>query len=149
WLNEFSYPITQPGLFSGLGPLQNLALLIVFLVVAIYGIWLASYFTQIRERALEAKNRELLALSRISSLTRSGLTLERVRTEVVKGVHDGMGYPAAFLLYQDTAAEKIRVFLLDKSAIVDELKKILSFDPSEIYLPLDDQTNQVYQAMSR
>jgi signal transduction histidine kinase len=60
-----------------------------------------------------------------------------------------MGYPAAFLLYQDAAAERIRIFLLDKSPIVEELKKILPFDPSEIYLPLDDETNQVYQAMSR
>ncbi|HSA59768.1 MAG TPA: GAF domain-containing sensor histidine kinase [bacterium] len=149
WIGEFSYPLTQPGLFSGLGPLQNLALLVVFLVVAIYGIWLASYFTQIRERALEAKNRELMALSRISALTRSGITLERVRTEVVKGVHDGMGYPAGFLLYQDIAAERIRVFLLEKSPIVEELKKILHFNPSDIYLPIDDETNQVYQAMRK
>jgi len=149
WIGEFSYPLTQPGLFSGLGPLQNLALLVVFLVVAIYGIWLASYFTQIRERALEAKNRELMALSRISALTRSGITLERVRTEVVKGVHDGMGYPAGFLLYQDTAAERIRVFLLEKTPIVEELRKFLPFDPSEIYLPLDDESNQVYQAMRK
>lgn len=149
WIAEFSYPITQPGLFSGLGPLQNLALLIVFLIVAIYGIWLASHFTQIRERALEAKNRELMALSRISSLTRSGITLERVRTEVVRGVLEGMGYPAGFLLYQDAVEEKIRVFLLENSATVEELRRILHFDPSEIYLPINDETNQVYQAMRR
>lgn len=149
WLHEFSFPISQPGLFLGFGPFQNLPLLVAFLGVGIYGIWLASHFTKIRERALEAKNRELMALSRISSLTRSGLTLERVRTEVVRGVHDGMGYQAGFLLYQDPVAEKIRVFLLEKSPIVDELKKILPFDPAEIYLPSNDETNQVYQAMSR
>ncbi|HEX5036673.1 MAG TPA: GAF domain-containing sensor histidine kinase [bacterium] len=149
WLAPFSFPITQPGLFSGFGPMQNLALLVVFLIVGIYGIFLASHFTQIRERALEGKNRELTALSRISSLTRSGLTLERVRSEVVRGVHDGMGYPAGFLLYEDAAADRIRVFLQENSPIVAELKKILPFDPSEIYLPIDDQSNQVYQAMSR
>lgn len=149
WVSEFSFPITQPGLFSGWGPFQNLPLLIAFLVVSIYGIWLASHFTKIRERALEAKNRELMALSRISSLTRSGLTLERVRTEVVRGVHDGMGYAAGFLLYQDPMEDKIRVFLLEKSAIVEELRRLLPFDVSGMYLPSDDESNQVYQAMRR
>src|SRR5262249_24604889 len=57
--------------------------------------------------------------------------------------------PGGFLLYEDAAAERIRVFLQDKSTIIEELKKILKFDPSEIYLPLGDQSNQVYQAMSR
>lgn len=149
WVSEFSYPITQPGLFSGWGPFQNLPLLITFLAVGIYGIWLASYFTKIRERALEAKNRELMALSRISSLTRSGLTLERVRSEVVRGVHDGMGYAAGFLLYQDPLEDKIRVFLLEKSPMVEELKRVLPFDPAGLYLPSDDESNQVYQAMRR
>ncbi len=150
WVLPFSYPLTdQPGLFAALGPLQNLALLVVFLIVAIYGIWLASHFTQIREKALEAKNRELVAMNRISSLTRSGISLERVRSEVVRSVHDGMGYPAGFLLYQDPEADRIRVFLLEGTSITTELQKMLGFDPSEIYLPTNNETNQIYQALKR
>lgn len=152
WISEFAYVLGGeggPGLFSTLGPLQNLALLVVFLVVAIYGIWLASYFTKIRENALEAKNRELTALNRVSSLTRSGITLERVRSEVVRAVHEGMGYPAGFLLYQDTEAGKIRVFLQKGSEIVQELGKMLPFNPSELYLPIDDESNMVYQSLKK
>lgn len=151
WVPEFTTILSEggPGLFSGFGPLQNLALLVVFLVVAIYGIWLASYFTQIREKALEAKNRELTALNRVSSLTRSGLTLERVRSEVVRAVHEGMGYPAGFLLYQDAEAGKIRVFLQEGGEMTQELRKMLPFNPSEWYLPIDDESNTVYQALRK
>lgn len=152
WLAEFSFPLTaagEPALFSAMGPLQNMALLVSFLGVAVYGIWLASYFTQIREKALEAKNRELTALNRVASLTRSGITLERVRNEVVRALHEGMNFPAGLLLYQDPDEGKIRIFLQEGTPIVSELRRIVSFDPLQAYLPGDDETNQVYQAMRR
>jgi hypothetical protein len=149
WIQEFSYPFQETGFLSGLGTLQNAALLIVFLLVAIYGIWIASHFTKIREEALENKNRELVALNRISSLTRSVISLERVITEVIRAVREGMGYEAAFLLYQDTEAGKIRICVQEDTPYVREIKRLTRTDPQGLYLPMEDQTNLVYQAMRK
>ncbi len=146
WIPPFSHPLTESVFFEDFGVFQNLALLLIFLGVAVYGIRLAAHFTKIREKALEAKNRELIALNRISSLTRSGLTLERVQNEVVRSVHDGMGYPDGFLLYQDPPTGKIQFYFQEGTPLVQELKS-LGVNPSDLYLPIDDQTNQVYAAM--
>jgi signal transduction histidine kinase len=149
WIEPFSYPFREVGLFAGLGTAQNAALLTIFLAVAIYGIWIASHFTQLRERALERKNRELIALNRVSSTTRSVITLERVMSEIVRGVREGLGYEAAFLLYQDREEGKIKVFVPEESPYVKEIEKIWGVSLNQLYLPIDDQMNQVYQAMQK
>lgn len=137
WIHSFSYPFREAGFFQGLGLLQNLSLLLLFLLVGVYGIWIASHFTKLREQVLEAKNRELIALNRVSSLTRSVITLEQVIGEVIRGVTEGMGYQASFLLYQNAEEGKIRIFAEEGAPF------------AERYLPIDDQTNLVYQAMRK
>ncbi len=149
WLEPFSYPLHEGGLFAGLGLFQNLALLTVFLVVGIYAIRIASHFTKMREKALEEKNRELVARNRVSSLTRSGITLERVRNEVIRSVREGMGYLASFLLYEDQESHQIRVFVEGGGPIVAEMKNRLGFDPVQWSLPIDDQMNPLYQSIKR
>lgn len=149
WIQPFSYPFREAGFFAGLGLFQNAALLTIFLAIAIYGIWIASHFTQLREKALERKNRELIALNRVSSTTRSVITLERVMSEVVRGVHDGLGYEAAFLLYQDQEAGKIRLFVREGTSFVEEIENAWGVRLNELYLPIEDQSNQVYQAMRK
>lgn len=147
WIGEFPYPFQEASILKGVGPFQNLALLLVFLLIAIYGIWIASHFTKLRENILEEKNRELIALNRISSLTRGGITLERVIGEVIRGVTEGMGYEAALLLYRDSETDRVRFFANEAAPFVEEWKRSFGKESWPISLPLEDRNNPVFQSM--
>lgn len=149
WLEQFSYPFQETETLTALGGSKNLAILVICLAVGIYAIWIASHFTKLREKVLEMKNRELIALNRVSSLTRSVMTRERVMEEVLRGVSRGMGYDGAFLLIQDAEAGIIRFFLQEGSTLTEEIKIIWEVDLHQFYLPQNDQTNVVYEAMRR
>ncbi len=149
WIESFVFPFREAGLFSGMGPFQNLALLAAFLGVAVYGIWIASYFTQLRERALEAKNLELIALNRVASLTRSVMTLERVIREVLRGVVEGLGYAGAFLLFRETASGRTRIYTLEGVPLEVEMRHLCGEGFDRLHLPVGDESNQVYLAMQR
>ena len=149
WISNFTYPFHTAGEFAGLGEFQNGALLIIFLLVGVYGIWIASHFTKVREKVLESKNRELIALNNISSITRSVITLERVMSELLRGVCDGMGYEAAFLLFHDPEKDVIRIFTQRDTSYMKEIEKKWGNNIDHYHLPVDDQTNVVYQAMKK
>lgn len=148
-LSDFSYPFQEVGGLLGLGQFQNLALLTVFLGVGIYGIWIASHFTKIREKALENKNRELIALNRISSITRSVITIDRVVNDLLRGAREGMRYEAAFLFFQDRDANVIRVYAQKDTPLFKEFVRAAGIDINQLYLTVDNQNNVIYQAMKK
>jgi signal transduction histidine kinase len=148
WIQPFSYPFPQDRLLAGLGPFQNFTLLTISLGISIYGVWIASHFTKLREKVLEAKNKELIALNRVASITRSVITLERVNSEVLRGAKEGMGYETAFLLYWD-GDKGIRVFMERGDSYAKEFEKFIGVNVDELYLPLDDKTNMVYQSVRK
>ena len=137
WISGFAYPFEEGAIFAWLGPYRNVSLLGGFLLITIYGIRIASYFTKLREKILEEKHRELIALNDVSSLTRSVITLERVIAEVIRAVVRGLGYDAGFLLFHDEEQGKIKIFADEESPFVG------------LHLPSGDKTNLVYQAMRK
>lgn len=148
WLEPFFFPFGSPGGFDRFQAIRNFILLTVFLGVDIYGIWIASHFTKIREQALEQKNRELIALNRISSLTRSVITFEHVVHELVRSVREGMGYESSLILFHESGTDSIRVLVHEPSSFGEALKKLCE-GQVEFRLEAHDETNQVYQAMKR
>lgn len=148
WLGLFSYPFSEGGL-DILGNAKNLLLLVIFLIIGIYAIWIASHFTKLREKALEMKNLELLSLNRVSSLTRSILSRDRVIQEVIHGVCSGMRYEAAFILLQDPERGRIQLYGEEDTPLSDEVQRSWKIGIEDIYLPVEDESNLVYQAMRR
>ncbi len=149
WLHPYSYPFSEEGVLQGVGGFQNFSLLVVFLAVAIYGIWIASHFTKLREMALEVKNRELIALNRVSSLTRSVITLERVIEELLCGVREGLEYITAFLIFADEKSGRLRIFFDGEGEFKKAFEEAVPFDLSEMSLPMVDRENLIYEAIKK
>jgi signal transduction histidine kinase len=127
---------------------SNLILLAIFFLVTIYGLSIASYFTKQRERALEESNRELMSLNRVSSTIRSVITLERVVDAILRNLTGSYGFQGAFLLLVDEEEEKLRL-ISQKGAMSQRISDSLGFFVDDIYLPLSDENNPVYQSMKK
>lgn len=148
WVPPF--PIELRGI-QWIGPegyawLKNWTLLLVFLPFVIYGNGLASYFTKRRERALDARNRELLVLNRLSSSIRSVIKLQRVVDEILDNLTKAYGFAASFGLLVDNENDKLRL-IAEQGEMTEAVSRQLGFPLSSIFLPLNDTTNPVYQAM--
>lgn len=89
-------------------PLFYLTLTIIFIVIVMYAMRIANYFTRIKENALEERNQQLLALHRISSTIHNVAYLEPVIEQVLQGVIQGLGYDICLLalLKRTHGAEK-------------------------------------------
>lgn len=152
WLAPITFEYTFRGIAflqqPGYEWLSTMLLLFSFLGVALYGLQIANHFTKQRERALEARNRELSALNRISSTIRSAISLERVIAEVLTNLHTALGYRASFLLLVDEAKERIQVITRTGRRTRD-IAALLPFNVNDLYLPLDDQKNPLYQAAKK
>lgn len=148
WVEPFFFPYVLTGVFDDVEAISHFILLTVFLGVSIYGIWIASHFTKIREQALEQKNRELMALNRISSLTRSVITFENVVHDLLRSVREGMGYESSLILFQERGTDFMRVLVHESSSFGDALKDLCK-GQGELRLEAQDETNHVYQAMKR
>ncbi len=128
--------------------ISNLLLLLSFLAVAIYGTHIANHFTKQRERALEARNRELSALNRIASTIRSAISLDRVIHEVLSNLNFALGYRAAFILLVNEETEKIQM-VAQSGRRTDEVADLLQFSLNDLYLPRGETRNPIYQAMKK
>lgn len=152
WLEPHTYQEAFQGFaflsMPGMEWLSNLLLLASFLGVAIYGTHIANYFTKQRERALEARNRELAALNRVSQTIRSAISLDRVVNEVLANLNSAFGYRAGFILLVDEEKEKVRM-VARPGRRTDQVTDLLHFNVNDLYLPLTDTDNPVYQAMKK
>ncbi|MBI4211457.1 MAG: hypothetical protein HY540_02360 [Deltaproteobacteria bacterium] len=70
-----------------------------FFAVTIYAVKIASFFSKKRECELEARNKELAALSRMSSTIRSTLDYRKVVDRILSGVLEGLGFTSVFMLH--------------------------------------------------
>lgn len=103
FLHPFVYPAMESKILSlkGFGYLFNLLLLPIVLAILIYATRIAHYFTTIKERALELKNIQLLALNKIGSVIRSTVNFKSVTDQVLQGVIQGLGFDTCFLALLD------------------------------------------------
>lgn len=151
FVDSFSYNYPAAGVLYELGVFKNVILLAVSLIVGVYGVWVSNHFTLLRERALEEKNRELTALNKISSITRSVLTLDRVIQELLKGVRVGMGYEDAFLLISNPELTRVDLHYSPDTQVGNALGKLDTSGSKEklFWLNHEDRSNQIYQFMLR
>ncbi len=149
WVHPFVYkgPASFAFESEGFGYFFNLVCLPTALGVIVYGARIAHYFSKVKERALETRNVQLLALNRIGSTIRRAMNLKGVIDQVLKGVIQGLGFDVCFLALLSKNESKVLFYVPEgnsSSALMDErLGKKLS----DAYLPLEAIENSAYQAI--
>lgn len=135
-----------PPLLIGLGgfasikvdfPYLHPLLLFIFLALAVYATKIAHVFTQIRERMLEERNKELLALQRMSSTIRTVTSLDNVLLHVVNGVLDGLNLTMCLLMLYEKEEKKVRCIPPDMNPIVKQMEEILGVSLKHLYFPIE------------
>jgi len=117
-------------------PVTHFFFAVSFLGLTIYAVKIASFFSQKRERMLEARNKELTALHKMSSTIRSAISLKKVIDQVLLTVLEGLDFEAVILLLIDRDDEKIRVYSPHQHPLVSQIEQILGGPINRITLPL-------------
>ncbi|MBX7149616.1 GAF domain-containing protein [bacterium] len=131
------------------GYVFNLVFLPVALVVIVYGAKIAHYFSKIKERALETRNVQLVALNRIGSTIRKAMNLQSVIDQVLKGVIQGLGFEICFLALLSRKADRVHFYVPKGNPYTKKMENILGFSLEEVHLPLEATENSAYQSILR
>ncbi len=150
WLDLFSYQIETPLWFleRGFDQYLNLALLLLFLPIVIYAVKISSFFSRLKERALEQRNKQLIALNRISSTIRQMTSPQEVIQQVLAGVVEGLGYDVCLLVMSKKNEELIHFFIPKQNALIEHLEMITGFPLCEMKLD-PTQQNSIITAIKR
>lgn len=132
---------------DGLGSAFNLIMLPVALGVIVYGAKIAHHFSKIKEKALETRNVQLLALNRIGSTIRKAMNLNLVIDQVLKGVIQGLGFDICFLALLSRNQDRILFYTPDGNPFTQKMIEILGQNFSDYYLPVQAKDNSAYQAI--
>ncbi len=147
---HFHYPVEN--LFisekSSLSFFLNFFLLTIFLPIIVYGTKIANYFSRIKERALEDRNNQLVALNRISSTIKGILSTEKAVRKVLSGVTAGLGYDICFLVIPSKKENTIAFYAPRKHEVAQKIEEILGMPISSLKLPYIEN-NFVYQSIKR
>jgi signal transduction histidine kinase len=122
-------------------------MLILFIVLAIYTTKIAHYFTQVRERLLEARNKELTALHQMSNTIKSMVSLESVLMEVLHGVIKGLEFDLTLLMLFDKENNIIRCYPPKDNPIVKKVTELLGFPMESISLPVSSIENTAFRSI--
>ncbi|MBI2091489.1 MAG: GAF domain-containing protein [Deltaproteobacteria bacterium] len=122
-------------------------MLILFLLLAIYTTKIAHHFTQVRERLLESRNKELTALHQMSNTIKSMVSLETVLKEVLVGVMQGLGFSLTLLTLFDKETKKIRCYPPKNNPVVERIEQMVSFPLDKVSLPLDAFENTAFRSL--
>lgn len=119
----------------------------IFALLAVYGVKVSSYFSQKRERMLEARNKELTALANMSSTIRSTISIEKVLEQVLQGLQVGLDLKLSLLILFDREKKVVRCLPPKGHPIVEALFSELAPGLQKYYLPIDVVENTALQAL--
>jgi signal transduction histidine kinase len=147
-VETFRYP-AESLFFSGQSRwifFLNLSLLAIFLPIVVYAAKITNYFSRIKERALEDRNKQLIALNRISSTIKGFFSLERAIRQVLSGVIEGLGYDICFLVMPSKKENVIFFHAPKNNPMTQKIETILGVPVSSLRLPPIEE-NFVFQAI--
>src|SRR3989338_7144451 len=144
-----NYPTVASYLFriEGFGYIFNLIFLPIALGVVVYASKIAYYFSIIKERALETRNVQLLALNRIGSTIRRALNLQSVIDQVLKVVIAGLGFDVCFLALLSRHEEKVVFHVPEGNEFTVKMEEKLGHRMLDMFLPLNTVENSAYQSI--
>lgn len=149
WIKPFIYPLLPQSLFrvAGFGYVFNLIFLPVALTVIVYGAKIAHYFSKIKERALETRNVQLLALNRIGSTIRRTMDPKSVIDQVLKGVIQGLGFDVCFLALLSRTEKKVQFYVPRGNHFTIKMEEVLGQSLAQMFLPLEATENSAFQSI--
>ncbi|MBI4236953.1 MAG: GAF domain-containing protein [Deltaproteobacteria bacterium] len=112
-------------------------MLAVLLGFAVYAVKSAQRLTWVRERALEARNRELMALQRIGATIRGTTSIEEVADRVLVGLTSGLDLVGCLLLLSDHQRNAMICYPPRSVEAIREVETMLGTALRELTLPLD------------
>ncbi|EKD41963.1 MAG: histidine kinase [uncultured bacterium] len=132
---------------SGSGFIFNLVMLPVSFGVIVYGAKIAHYFSKIKEKALETRNVQLLALNRIGATIRKALNLNTVIDQVLKGVIQGLGFDICFLALLSRNQDRILFYMPEGNPFTYRMNEYLGQSLADLHLPVEARDNSAYQSI--
>lgn len=123
-------------------------LLIMFLPIAVYAVKISNFFSRLKERALEERNKQLVALNRISSTIRRVMSAKKVIQQVLAGVVEGLGYDVCLLVLTDKNKEFIEFYIPNENSLVHQIEGLIGFRLEEMKIPMGVQ-NSIFTAIRR
>lgn len=120
---------------------------VLFAVLVVYGVRVASHFSQKRERMLEIRNKELTALAQMSSTIRSTISIEKVLQQVLHGLQEGLDLELPLLILIDREQNRLKALAPQNAGVLKKIEKILGRDLSEFSFPLDVEENSALKAI--
>ncbi len=136
-LEPFKYP-SQTGFFlsnSKMNFFMNFSLVAIFLPIVVYAAKIANDFSSIKEKALEDRNKQLIALNRISSTIKGFLSMEKAIRRVLGGVIDGLGYEVCFLVVLSKKENAIVFYAPRNNPTAQKIEQLLGRPISDFRLP--------------
>lgn len=112
-------------------------LLGLLLICAVYAVKIGHNFSQWRERTLETRNKELIALQRISGMIRTTTPLPIVADRVVHGLVEGLDFAGCLLLLADYQRKQLVCYPPHNRPEVDLAQSILGVQLRKLTLPLE------------
>ncbi len=149
-LLPFHGEIQLPEWLSGesLIGLGRILLLAMFLPVVVYGVKIINIFSRFKERALEERNKQLVALNRISSTIRKVMSPEKVVQQVLAGVVEGLGYEVCLLVLLDKQQDLIHFHIPKKHPVISQIEDIVGIPLSDMTMPRGVR-NSIFTAIRR
>jgi len=126
----------------------NLFLLLLFLPIVVYAVKISNFFSRLKQRALEERNKQLLALNRISSTIRRMMSPLEVIQQVLAGVVEGLGYDVCLLVMPNRSSGLIEFFIPHQNPLVDQIEGRIGFKLSEMKLQ-PGTPNSIFTAIRR
>ncbi|MBI2344423.1 MAG: HAMP domain-containing histidine kinase [Deltaproteobacteria bacterium] len=120
-------------------------LLALFLLFAIYGVKIGHDFSQHRERILEARNRELMALQRIGGMIRTTAPLSMVADRVVQGLVEGLDFVGSLLFLADARRNRFLCHPPASSNLITQSEQLLGIRLRDLSLPMDAKEHLLIQ----
>jgi signal transduction histidine kinase len=150
WLKTFTYTANYASWLKDwpVTNFANLILLVIFLPIVVYGVKISNFFSRLKERALEQRNKQLVALNRISSTIRHLMSTEKVIQQVLAGVVEGLGYDVCLLVMPDRQTEAIKFFIPHRNSLIEQIETSIGFRLDEMELP-PGAHNSIFVAIRR
>ncbi len=150
WLKPFVFSGQHISWFANATVLHyaNLFLLLLFLPIVVYAVKISNFFSRLKQRALEERNKQLVALNRISSTIRRMMSPLEVIQQVLAGVVEGLGYDVCLLVMPNRSTGVIEFFIPSQNPLVDQIEGRIGFQLGEMKLQ-PGTPNSIFTAIRR
>lgn len=150
WLKPFVYSGEHASWFGNQTVIRyaNLLMLLLFLPIVVYAVKISNFFSRLKQRALEERNKQLVALNRISSTIRRMTSPMEVIQQVLAGVVEGLGYDVCLLVMPNRATGLIEFFIPHQNPLVDQIEARLGFQLGDMKLT-PGHPNSIFTAIRR